>query len=346
MRSSQERHRAVTAGERSSAMRAQTITRRNVLKFASLLPLATLIRPRAATVGAPADTFPVSRRYRVTAVVSLFSVPLFTRHDAGGAYAALERSSRGTEATLALQFCAGTLPQRVHGLNRFGFQQEQIIEQNGEARESAELGFITSCPENDFEQARNSLFAAASKLGCAVARASYTRDRRVFALEHFSLPSTYSWANSSEVQDKIRANPPALKDPVPGSAPEERPWPFLYAIHRAMISPRQPFQTTFLHNAERSLLETTSHSDPRTGRVLKAQGVVKDESAVVMLAGFVRSARGQKSSEFRVWFESGAADAVPLRIEFRPRSFLHLVFEHDPSTGGPQIASLMSQETM
>ena len=312
------------------------------MRLSAALPLAALSRALAA----PADVLSVNRRYRVTAVVSLFSVPLFTRHDAGGAYAALERSGRGGSAILALQFSAGTLPQRVHGLNRFGFQQEQVIEQDGGVMESAELGFITSCPESDFQQAKNSFFSTASKLGCTVARATYTRDRSAFSVEHLALPSTYSWTNSAEVQEQIRANPPAREDPAPASAPDGHPWPFLYAIHRAMTSPRQPFQTTFLHNGERNLLETNAHNDPRTGKMLQAQGIVSDESAVVLLSGFVRTARGQKSSEFRVWYERGADAAVPLRIEFRPRSFLHLVFEHDPSAGGPQIATLMPQETL
>jgi hypothetical protein len=37
--------------------------------------------------------------------------------------------------------------------------------------------------------------------------------------------------------------------------------------------------------------------------------------------------RGSRGSKFRIWFEKGSDNPLPLRIEFQPKAFLALAFE-------------------
>ena len=55
-----------------------------------------------------------------------------------------------------------------------------------------------------------------------------------------------------------------------------------------------------------------------------------------------QDARGE--SNFRVWFHPNDAAGLPARIEFRPRSFLRLVFEQDPAAAGPILRCLIPEE--
>lgn len=288
------------------------------------------------------------RRYRANAVITLFSVPLFSRHNAGGGYAAIERAGGDRNATIALQFSAGTWPQQVHGLNRFGFQQEAVLEAGANATESAEFGFITSCPEGDFQQARNAFTANPGQLRCVTAHAFYTREGCSFSVDRKTLPSRYSWADSAELQRKLRSELPELNHPLHGGG---QGIPFLYAVHKAILSPGDRFQTAFQHNGQCHLLETSKRPDRDTGKAFKARGIAADENSVVALNGVIRKPRedapgspAEKSAEFRLWFERGVAAGLPLRIELRPRSFLHLVFEQDSSAAGPPITHLISRE--
>jgi len=51
-----------------------------------------------------------------------------------------------------------------------------------------------------------------------------------------------------------------------------------------------------------------------------------------------------QESEFRVWFDPRDSSALPLRFEFRPKSFLHLVYDQDPGVSAPKFSSLIAQE--
>lgn len=281
-----------------------------------------------AADGTAGDHVLECRRYRVTAIVSIFSVPLLSRRDAGGAYAALERAGSGTNTALALEFSAGTWPWRVHGLNRFGFQKERVLEQGGSAVESTELGFITSSPEKDVGQARSSLFSNSGELKCVLARSAYTRYRSASAIERLGLPSTCSWADCPQLQSRIRDDHPELANAA-RAGNDDGAFPMLYAIYRAIAAAAPHAETAFLHNGERYVLATSTREDPRT-------------ASVRILTGYVRTSRGEKSPEFRIWFEPGSA-MLPLRIEFRPRSFLRLVLENDPSAERPQIGCLLTE---
>lgn len=104
--------------------------------------------------------------------------------------------------------------------------------------------------------------------------------------------------------------------------------PFLHAV-RSAVKANSPFaETIFAHNANLYRLRS------RTSTV----------SGGVLLTGKIAECGVNQESEFRVWFDPRDTSGLPLRFEFRPKSFLHLTYEEDPGVYAPKFSSLMAQE--
>ncbi len=58
------------------------------------------------------------------------------------------------------------------------------------------------------------------------------------------------------------------------------------------------------------------------------------------LRGFVPGARFERRAEFRTAYAAGDESGIPIRIEYRPRSFLRLTFEAEGEARQPLIPSL------
>lgn len=76
------------------------------------------------------------RRYRVKASVSLLSIPLFSRDEVGAACVMAEELAAGTGRTSAIQFSAGSWPDRIGGCNRFGMTQELHVKARCNSRKN------------------------------------------------------------------------------------------------------------------------------------------------------------------------------------------------------------------
>jgi hypothetical protein len=50
----------------------------------------------------------------------------------------------------------------------------------------------------------------------------------------------------------------------------------------------------------------------------------------MQLSGVLRNEKTHEASSFRLWFEQGSANFLPLRFEFKPKSYLRLVFDEEP----------------
>src|SRR5579872_800524 len=87
------------------------------------------------------------RHLRVHATILLFGVPIFKRADVGAGCATAEIGSAVDQTMTALQFAAGSTPERAHGLNRLGLMKEFVIERNARVDKSSYSGFMTSSPE-------------------------------------------------------------------------------------------------------------------------------------------------------------------------------------------------------
>jgi hypothetical protein len=51
----------------------------------------------------------------------------------------------------------------------------------------------------------------------------------------------------------------------------------------------------------------------------------------MLLSGALRNEKTNEVTNFRLWFEQGSANFLPLRFEFKPKSYLRLVFDMEPA---------------
>jgi hypothetical protein len=84
---------------------------------------------------------------RANATILILGVPIFKREDVGAGYAAVEIGVWRDQTVTALQFAAGSKPERARGLNRLGLMREAVLEQDGRLLRTSYAGFMTSSPE-------------------------------------------------------------------------------------------------------------------------------------------------------------------------------------------------------
>lgn len=82
----------------------------------------------------------------------------------------------------------------------------------------------------------------------------------------------------------------------------------------------------FVHNGEALLLRTQKRADPQQGSAFVAKGLVQSPQ-VDQLTGHIHHSSGRLLSTFQLWFEPDSPGPIPVRFEFRARSFLRLAFE-------------------
>jgi hypothetical protein len=276
---------------------------------------------------------PVShlRRYRVHATITLLGVPLFSKDNVGGACAMIEQSASGTSRISSIQFSSGSWPEKLKGFNRFGMAEEVVREEEGGVAESAYLSFMTSSAEKSLEQARQSFeepFAArTSAQQISVAHGRARRSGYASALDHLTVPARSTWADRPRLAAEMRDRVSPLKEVANGSQASAYQ-PFLHTVRAAMTSDTPPAERIFTHNAKLYRLRTRTSPVPEG----------------VLLIGKIAECGTNQESEFRIWFDPRDASGLPLRFEFRPKSFLHLVYEQDPGVSAPKFSTLIAQE--
>jgi hypothetical protein len=55
-----------------------------------------------------------------------------------------------------------------------------------------------------------------------------------------------------------------------------------------------------------------------------------EPNGTVRLSGMLQEKGSTQKTPFRLWYEKDSPNYIPLRIEYRAKSFLKLVFEHEP----------------
>jgi hypothetical protein len=256
--------------------------------------------------GAPSSG---SRWYRVHATVEILSVPLVSKDNVGGAWFAVEQSVSGPSRTTVLRFSGGSWPERLRGFNRFGMTQEVVREEGAAIVESAYLSFMTSSAEKSIEQARKAFEDPSRALSITVAHGNATRSGYSSALDRLTASARYTWSNAAQLLEEIRGRVSPAEEVSLGTESASAFPTFLYAVRAAVLAGAETGRCTFIHNAKLYCLRTRWKEQELTG------WIAEEESS--------------REFEFRVRFDSRRE--LPVRIEFRPKSFLRLVFEHDPS---------------
>lgn len=266
-----------------------------------------------------------TRRYRAQASVSLFSIPLLWRDDVGAACVSVEEVASGTRRMTAIQFSGGSWPERVRGLNRFGMTQEIIDEEAGAVVESAYMCFMTSSPEKNADQAWRAFADRSRGMILAVARGVSTPTRYRSVLEHVPAPEGSTWMDCTQLIDILQGKASGSMDSESLRNDEGACPTFLYAVRRALTSGQSRTEYRFMHNAKLYDLRTKQSSANNT----------------TVLTGHISEYGSRSESSFRLWFDPADPTGLPSKIEFQPRSFLRLTFEHDPAAAGPTLPNLI-----
>jgi len=313
-------------------MRASWIrTRRSLLRgFAAALALTVAKRGWAGEAAAPKSTTPEielnspgthTRRYRVRAVVTLFSIPIYSQDGVGAGCAMAEELPSTGGKIHGLQFSGGSWPEHLKGFNRFGMTQEAVHEKEGVVNQAHYISFMTSSPEKTSDEAWRSFNTRSGLLNLTVARGRATMAGYRSVVQHVTAPATTTWQDAPELLEDFRHQTTWADPPIPA----ERAYPtFLYSVRQAMAAENPVSHRIFMHNGK--LYELRTNRSANGTLVCAHSRIIELET--------------KSETEFRIWFDPASPAALPKRIEFRPKSFLRLIFEHDPAAAGPVLRPL------
>ncbi len=288
-------------------------SRRSILRL-----LSSALLPCAPGKSSESAAF---AHYRAHATISLLSVPIFSKQDVGGAVLQVEQRAAGNASTVAVQFCAGSWPDRLRGFNRFGMTQEKVQVEEGRIVESNYLSFMTSSPEKNLAQAKQS-FVESKSVSFSADHGRTAEGEYTSVVDHIALSGAHTWFDCRQVAD-------SLKQSFSQAAPHKRSGgalaTFLYAAREAVLR-RVPCQIEFLHAAKIYRL-TSAWPNPAL-----MEGTIHDES-------------GHVTSQFKVQVDRNDPAAMPPSFEFRPKSFLTLRFQRTEPQTAPTLQPLLTKES-
>jgi hypothetical protein len=283
------------------------------------------------------------RHYRATAIVSLLSITIFSRSGVGGGYASVEENGDGAGQNVILKFVSGSTPERAHGLNRLGLIQEVIRSREGVGPESEYFGFITSNGEESLAQAKKSLEEnVKDKVNYAAAEGSLRGSNVRYAVRNMLLPSSYRWSNAQEFAREVQTDFFAGSGPVYHESSGKPANTFLYAVRSAILSNDPKSEMRVMHNSKFFHMKTEKALDQKVGEELRKEGVAEDAAHVMRLNGTIRNEKTNEETTYKLWYEEGSPNMLPLRFEFRPKSYLKLVFDADPTKTRPADLVLLT----
>ncbi|HLJ47819.1 MAG TPA: hypothetical protein VKU01_17505 [Bryobacteraceae bacterium] len=267
------------------------------------------------------------RHYQINQIVSALGVPLIAKHNVGGAVLQVEEHATPDGIITALQFFAGSWPGQLHGLNRFGMAQESVCSQSQRVVASAYFGFMTSSPETDFTAARKSLAASGESLTLSASHGRCSLTSYSTGVFVTKIEGGFTWLNCARVAEIVREGMPAENGVNSQRSGADAIPTFLYAARAAMLA-RVSRETEFLHAAK--IYRLLTHPREKSGEHLAMEGRIRNE-------------KGHVASQFHVTYDRDDS-ALPVSIEFRPRSFLALRFEQTTLAQSPVIPSLLQEE--
>lgn len=277
--------------------------------------------PVSFTLRGFAPTIAFQRRYRMDATILLWGAPLFTRQAAGGGYASVEIGANRRETASALQFAAGSSPARAHGLNRFGILREAAAERET-GMELAFAGLMTRTREESFEQGRKALASGAHDAEGVMARGRMFGPTIQTWIESIGLTPDCDWSNLNETLCDALRHEPLTTPRETTSGPVTT---FLYAMRSVGLCRDAVVRQQFTHAGKLYWLETR-----------------RQPEHPLELAGAIYKTSGARCAEFRTTYAAGDQSGIPIRIEYRPRSFLRLTFEAEHEATEPVIHSLFN----
>jgi hypothetical protein len=275
------------------------------------------------------------RRYTASATVMLFSIPLVSRASVGSGYAVVEQAAQ----TLSLQFGAGSWPENARGLNRLGFIQEAVVEeQPGRPAEAAWLAFMTTSKETSLDQAKRALEESGEMAPYSASQGHGRQGRFQSRTDRLEFPSKFTWRDIAQLVEKARGSMvPLGGEPEARSSDAEKPATFLYQVRRAILDKRPRTAGSVVFNAKEFRLEAQKESDPAAAAHFAEKNLIPAAGAVMRMSATLTEKKTGIKTPFRVWHEADAGCSLPLRFEYQARSFLRLTFEADARAEAPPI---------
>lgn len=297
------------------------MTRRTMIRLLAWALLPPLVRRVSA------GDFSRERRYRADAQILVLSLPIFRRSGVGGGSVVWREWRESAGLIRLLEFAGYSNPERAAGLNRLGFIRETSSGEPNAIREASYFGVMTASPEESAEEARQALHSNATEAAYTAIHGRIAGGQVETATAHFMGPARLSPERRNELLARAeQALATAIKKPPEFRANGAIPAPFLHALADALRTPGQG-QTRYVYNGRLYRLWVRHAADPHAAAYFQQRGIIRAGAGVVRVAGKVRREAGGKETEFRLWIEEGAAQPVPLRIDFQPKAYLRLVFE-------------------
>ncbi len=320
---------------------------RRTLSAISVAALTTVLLhaapPAVATSTAPAKVERSYRcRYQATAYITFLSIPIFSRSGVGFGYADSAEQSGGPTGKLSLRFLSGSTPERAHGLNRFGFIQEDIAERDRATISAAYFGLMTANQEESLDAAKAALNANAQEtVAFVAARAFIDSEKTSYSVRHLLLPSSYRGSNADELLGQVKAEFASSSGPLEKveSLNGQITGTFLNCLRQAILAEASTYRSRIVFNGKIFDFQAEKHSDAKTGSILQKAGLTSTPDRILQLTGTLRNQKTQEITSFRLWFAGGSADFLPLRFEFKAKSYLRLVFDQEPPAAADKLVA-------
>jgi hypothetical protein len=252
----------------------------------------------------------------------------------GFGFAGADDRTRGLRQSLSLRFLSGSTPERAHGLNRFGFIQENVEQENRIMVAADYFGLMTASAEESLNDAKAALNATSGpQVPFVAARAAINRQKTTYSVRHMLLPSSYRGSNADQLLQQVRSE---FAQPQPEHAEKTETLDgaatgtFLSSLRQAILSAGSAYENRIVFNGKTFQFRASKHPDAKTGGELRRAGLTTSPDAIMQLSGVLRNEKTNEISAFRLWFEQGSANFLPLRFEFKPKSYLRLVFDEEP----------------
>jgi hypothetical protein len=273
-------------------------------------------------------------RYRATAYITFFTIPILSRSRVGFGFADADEHMGSATQKISLRFLAGSTPERAHGLNRFGFIQEKI-EQRNQATISADyVGLITANKEESLSEGRAALNAGATgEVPVTAVQAFMNQERSSYTTRQMLVPSSDGASSADQFLKQVQAEfaEPGQKDEKTESFGSQAAGTFLNCLRQAILTAEPAYQSRIVFNGNLFRFQAGKHPDPKTGADLRKEGLTPSPDLIIQLSATLTNEKTNEVTNFRLWFEKGAANFLPLRFEFKAKPYLRLVFDQEPA---------------
>jgi hypothetical protein len=288
----------------------------------------------AVEANAPSSEIQFQRHYKATAYITLLSITIFSRAGVGFGFASIDERTQGARQPISLRFLSGSTPERARGLNRFGFIQENVEQENSATVAANYFALMTANGEESLSEAKAELDSTSDgQVAFVAARAAISRQKTCYSVRHLLLPSSYRGSNADQLLEQVQAEfaaPPAGQAEKTETLDGAPTGTFLNSLRQAILTAGDSYQSRIVFNGKTFQFKAAKRPDGKTGAELRRAGLTASPEAIVQLSGILRNEKTNEVTTFRLWFEQGLANFLPLRFEFKAKSYLRLVFDEEP----------------